>query len=356
MPNRGLVRGPNNRRSIERMANADPLVRETLAKIKPWANISGTNTWNEKDEKAFVANDRRIVRNVQSDLRDGSSIDDIAETLVDTEKFKNYDEAYDSVVGIDGGAKVTRQVQMGVPNASADEAVTRILMNANRSNNDRIRPNNQGGGAYFGTDNIGDSGLLIDSQTRDNTLMLGILNKLTPRVIDDAKKNLQLINEPKLIDMINQLRYAASRQNNYNLAQEDKFLHSKRLQGIDNSDWYLSRDRRSGEYVNDIVEKNAIVTNDRPYMRQAQGSPFKNRHGHYNPTIPRGIGYVDLEPLRDRLLGTDLNQLGRAISYSEPDNYGKRKLRLGLSGTYIDKLTRESEQIDPRILDFFKGG
>lgn len=356
MPSRGLVRGPNNRRSIERMANADPLVRETLAKIKPWANISGTNTWNQKDESAFVANDRRIVQDIQRDLKDGARYSQIADKLIDTEKFKNYREAEDSVKGIDRGAKVTRQVQMGVPNASADEAVTRILMNANRSNNDRIRPNNQGGGSYFGTDNIGDNGLLIDSQTRDNTLMLGILNNLTPRVVDDAKKNLQLINEPKLIDLINQLRGAASKQNNYGLAQEDKFLHSKRLQGINNSDWYLSRDRGSGEFVNDIVEKNAIVTNDRPYIRQAQGSPFKNRHGHYNPTVPRGVGYVDLEPLRDRLLGIDLNKLGSNISFSDPDYKGNSKLRLGLSGSYIDKVTRESEQIDPRILDFFKGG
>ena len=100
------------------------------------------------------------------------------------------------------------------------------------------------------------------------------------------------------------------------------------------------------------------MTNITPTVRQQPGSPFKDRHGTYNPTSPLGIGYVDLNYVRDIILDKSLNTLSRRdsgvrVNTTQPYK-GRQKLNLEISGPSVERLTEKSGMIDPSVLEYFK--
>ena len=182
------------RPKVKRMAGSSTDIQQLLAQVKPWSETPGPNTWNNRTEAEFIANDRKLAQDVLTNLdRHKMSYRDAAEELMD-KGFTNYEEAYGSVKDIDRtGRQHTRQVTMGVPNAAADEEISRLLLNVGRNNSNLVLPNNLGDTSMIATDNIARDGTMIDSQRRgiSGALNLGILNNVQPYMVREARQNLQ---------------------------------------------------------------------------------------------------------------------------------------------------------------------
>lgn len=277
-------------------------------------------------------NSRRGVQNIQR--------------FLEQNKGYEWDEAWSTVKDVERG-KGLRQLNMGIPAANADEEVARYVLeqagfnNAKLENFDPVTGTDLSG-TYKGRD------FDIDAQTRtrgDSALRLGVLGSVPniQREINSMTPNM------KLNDLILQIREqypdpSDPKKKEYR-AREDKLLHTEDV------------DLRPSRWLDQNISnsnKDIIITSARPKYRQTtQG--LLDRHGPYDPTLPKGWGLINLENLRNNVLdmsrkdlkanGLDLN----AGLAKRGDTTGK--LELLISKKMVDQLTRDSDVLDPMLID-----
>lgn len=334
------------RKEPSRMANSGTFQGRLGEALRPWSSYERKDydpAYYGVNEAQYVAKGKDHRRQIDAAKSDGVSRKHIMNEL-QRQLGIDYREAKQTLEDIDRGRYrgTLRPFTKGVPHAAADEQLSRFILQESGFDNARLM--NEGN--YFATDLVADyegTPLKIDAQQRmgrHGGLNLGILNSIPQggeRILNEAPGS------TKLIDLIRNLRDYGAKRDNYLYSREDKLLqHDNVLGKLNPSSWV---DKMYGD-----VEKDAIISNLRG-KHQAPNSPFGRNVGPYNPTVPEGVGYIDLHNLRDRVLDLSLDQLqseaGMKANYYPGD---KGKLSLQIPKRVVDMLTVESKKVDPTII------
>lgn len=329
---------------MRRFANSSDFKQGLNDVLQPWSNAhrAGYNPSHygyTGDE--WVDSAHELEKYIQYELGKDSSRNGVRKIQQFLEQNKGYmwDEGWNTVNDIRNG-KPLRQLSMGIPAANADEEVSRYLLeqagfaNAKLENFDPVTGTDLSG-TYKGRD------FAIDAQTRtrpDSALSLGVLG-----AVPNIKREVaSMTPDMKLKDLI--LKIRGQYPDHKYFAREGKLLHTRDLD-LNPSRWLDKNISNSN--------KDIIITSARPKYRQTTKG-LENRHGPYDPTLPKGWGLVNLNNLRDNVM--DMNRRDLRKNGIEID--GKTSTRTGTSGSLqlmiskdmVDKLTRDSDVLDPMLI------
>jgi len=323
---------------MTRFANS-PQFRERLSKVlTPWSEVissAGDPNFYGRTAEQYIANDDGVYRTINGFHRNGRSDKYIDDYLVDTQglgRFEAENTRRDAINGKWQGR--TRPLYMGVPPTVADERLSQLILNENGVAG--THPIN--GDNFFATDlrgSIDGEDRRIDAQSRRGALKIGILQNL-----HDVDRSLrQVPGDRKMKDLIDNIKRGTRGH------KEDKLLHDLGLD-IDHSQW--------AQRYGDDLHKDGIISSNRTGFQQPNTSMqvrdrdgsirtlegFRGNHGPYDPTLPRGWSYVDLNNVRDQIMDKsidDLNNMGLGLRAG----YGDRKLELVIPNRNLSDFSGE---------------
>lgn len=326
-----------------RFANSPQFKKGLETVLKPWSDArrGGYNPSHygyTGDE--WVDSARELEQYIKYNLGKDDSPAGIKKIKRFLEKNKGYEwsEAGSTVRDISNG-KPLRQLAYGIPAANADEEVSKFLLeragftDVKLENFDPVTGTDLSGN-YKGRD------FDIDAQTRtrpDAALSLGVLGSV-PNVRNEV---MSMTPEMKLKDLILQIR---SKYPNHNyFAREDKLLHTRDVD-LNPSRWLKNNIDNSN--------KDLIITSARPsYQQTTRG--LLNRHGPYDPTLPKDWGLINLNNFRNNVLNMnkkELNENDIIVNSFRKPGQTIGKLQLVVSNDMIKKLTSDTNVIDPLLI------
>lgn len=332
---------------IKRMAGQriPPMYQDLTSKLYlPYgqqARTDGNAGYTGRTQQQWIDENKLIQR----ELEDEGSFHNMRDHLVEDlgwDEVEAKSTASDAANDLQKRGRVgqLRVERYGVPNASADEAVSRAVLEASGFRN--VAP-----GSHMGTDIVasqGDRDLLIDAQTRlgrDGSYSMGVLAGADM----DTRALVNSFTAPenqgkKLKKLIKELRVDNPR------LRGDKLLHEPGVY-----EQLFDSELDPGKY------KDAIISTNRSNYNQRRDNPLGTfAHGPYNPVRPAGVDLIDLEATRNLLLneeiGTLRNQLGIYPAERSLDKDGGA-LRLLLNQELMQKLGGKLGGLDPAVVRAF---
>ena len=323
------------------MAGSDPRLKLIEKVLKPYSQRvrkKGDPNYIGKNQQQWVNHNRQLAQELTGITDDVKAID----LLINREGYGSELDARLTLQELDrnlnrtGNPGILRQQRIGVPNASADEELSRLAMMMSNYN---VTP-----GPTMGTDQfvtIGGQTYGIDSQMRftgNGNLNLGVAYR-APFMSDNYAS--PKYESAKLVDFINEEMDRVQRRGGN--PTEGKLLDTLEIEGYTPTQNYRDGDAR----------KDAIISSHRPtrmnYVQRRDNAFGSFADGPYNPMKPAAIDIFDLGALRDQIMNERISTLREKGIDRVVGRGGSGEMRLSIPTSILNSLDSRFPQIDPFV-------